>query len=231
MSESSVSRDQDAFIDAIYLRLKNKVVEKRKGKLHIRNNQKIPDKPIFSSVDLTLWLKAMLGEKKFIEIAILGRNAFSPDVLGKIVKAITDKVAIEILYYSAKSGIPFEFKSISPHALIKFNERYYIRAFDHKKGRFENFFLSKVNSCYLNQRDNPTYIDSKFDKDWNKFYTVEITCRDSVSLEIAKLDFNLNEAGCERIKIRRAIWPHLSDYLAVTSSKSVKVKIISDKVN
>lgn len=86
---------------------------------------------------------SFIGHAPAVDIAPSPWRAVSDEVVHTVVRAIQDKVAVEILYQSMTS-VDASSRTISPHALGFDGFRWHVRAYCHKRGRFSDFVLARI---------------------------------------------------------------------------------------
>jgi hypothetical protein len=86
---------------------------------------------------------SFIGRAPAVDTAPSPWRAVSDLVVHAVVRAIQDKVAVEVLYQSMTS-VDTSSRKISPHALGFDGFRWHVRAYCHKRGRFSDFVLARI---------------------------------------------------------------------------------------
>jgi hypothetical protein len=95
----------------------------------------------------------------------------APDTLQTVVRAIRCHEALEIRYQSMTDPRP-SWRWVSPHAFASDGDRWHVRAFCHKRGKFRDFVLGRIIET---RNGKPSEADPSKDVDWYTFVTVVIT--------------------------------------------------------
>lgn len=99
----------------------------------------------------------------------LPQRSISPEVLQALIVAIRDNKSIEVDYYSVRSGLST--RTISPHAFGWDGVRWHVRAYHHKKERFSDFVLTRIESI---GETKPTSVRTEDDQDWHEFVDIRL---------------------------------------------------------
>lgn len=94
-----------------------------------------------------------------------------PDVLRALVRAASNRSCVSVDYVSLAFGTR-ERRTLSPHTLVDVNDRLHARAFDHGKGRFGDFVLSRM-SKPLAALDI-TWVAAEADAGWQDVVGVDL---------------------------------------------------------
>jgi hypothetical protein len=94
----------------------------------------------------------------------------SPGVAQQISRAIFSSQAVEIRYWSARSGGE-ESRTISPRAFGDDGLRVHVRAYCHRSREFKDFNLSRIEEVLSS---GPCPFRDEVDTDWQRFVQVEL---------------------------------------------------------
>ena len=131
-------------------------------------------------------------------------NRPSADILAPVTRAIHQKKAIRMHYYSHSSGLSK--REIVPFALANDGLRWHVRAFDRKSGEFRDFVFTRMESTQL-------LVDSLLaknelseqDHQWNRVVELDIVAHpDRAYPEIIERDYGM-VGGVLHLKMRAAM--------------------------
>lgn len=205
MSAATLSRDQMAFI--IAASAANLRLEGGKLKLDETNNFELPEGA--ETPDLNEWLRVLIGQK-FVMLPDIVRVRPSDNVIGSFVRSIQDRRTLFILYVSRTAAIP-EWRAVSPHSIVDIAGRYHARCFDHIKGRYADFVLSRVTGITFDRTDMPTYIDGNEDQDWHKLVKLRISVKNVSVYPAVMLDYGITNGFSRVITVRKALTPYVTN--------------------
>ena len=207
VSEATISRDQAALFGM--LPDDDGAVHMQGGKLEVVDpaSLRLPDGLVEPS--LGEWLKVMLGSR---HVVMLGPERAEPgrDTIRAILKSMEDRRALFIRYASRRTLEP-TWRPVSPHAVVDVAGRYHARCFDHLKGRYSDFVLTRVLAATFERSDTPEYVDGRVDKEWSRVVELRISLMEGKSPLVGKLDYGLDETGSRIIRTRRALAPYVVD--------------------
>jgi hypothetical protein len=206
VSEATISRDQYLFFDKI---LNNDTVILSGGKLEAINLEEFSTPNNVLEPSLGEWLKVILGSK-FIEMTGAEKIHPSDWIIRIIVTAIQDRRPVFIKYVSRSSEYPTS-RYISPHAIVNVAGRYHARCFDHSKGRYGDFVLTRILMATCDRSDMPNYNNGYEDKDWKDNSEIIISLRDTETSIIGKLDYGIGESRYRKIKVKKALARYIID--------------------
>ena len=224
ISVPTISRDQAIFMARLN-DLRNDAVQLDGGKIRILDPSRLPN---FSDMELPSideWLKIMLGPRHVV-VTRPERAAPNPAILREMVRSLEDRHAVFILYVSEHATQP-PWRPISPHAIVNIAGRYHMRCFDHLKGRFADFVLSRMLEVVTDRTDIPAYVGGHKDEEWNRTVAVRISLNSHESPLVGRLDFGLDETGSKVIRIRQALAPYILDKRNAGFEDLLRTEIIS----
>lgn len=216
ISSGMVSRDQCAFWQVLPTRGPGEAVHWQAGKLRVGENTYedgkwpafLPEDPLYDVVPLRSWLKDTL-RSRFEECRIGGRHNPAPEVTRGILEGIQEKKVLSIEYFSRRNG--YAQRMISPHTIIDVANRLHVRAFDHKRGRFADFVLSRIMGCAPMKKNEARYVSIEGDGEWSRVDKVILRARADIDPASARLDYGLDEAGVRIEKVRSALTDYIVD--------------------
>lgn len=100
-----------------------------------------------------------------------------PDVLREIVRSCAARTCVSVRYASLSSGT-VDRRTLAPHTLVDVGDRLHTRAFDHAKGRFSDFVLSRMSDP--EPQPNEPWVDPSADAVWRETVELEIGPRDDL---------------------------------------------------
>lgn len=204
MSDATLSRDQAAFFASLP---DDAGVQLERGKLKVVEAGDLDIGPSYGAPDLNEFLRVMTGGN-FVAVTSVARAGPADQAVGAIVRAVNERSPLFIHYVSRRSESP-EWRAISPHAIVDIAGRYHSRCFDHLRGRYGDFVLSRIVGFSFSRTDMPTYIDGRADEDWRRKVRLRISLVDQNASRSAKLDYGLDEGQSRTIEVRKALAPYL----------------------
>ncbi|MCI5112766.1 MAG: WYL domain-containing protein [Marivita sp.] len=204
MSDATLSRDQAAFFASIP---DDAGVQLERGKLKVVEMGDLDIGPSDDAPNLNEFLRVMTGSN-FVAVTSVARARPTDQTVGAIVGAINERVPVFVHYVSRRSENP-EWRAISPHAIVDIAGRYHARCFDHLRGRYGDFVLSRMVGFSFSRTDMPTYIDGRADEDWRSKVRLRISLVEQNASRSAKLDYGLDEGQSRTIEVRKALAPYL----------------------
>lgn len=206
VSEATISRDQAALFAMLP---ESEEVRLEGGKLEVLDPAAFtaPDNLVEPSLDE--WLKVMLGTR-YVSTVGVERIEPSSNTIRMILKAIHDRRALVIRYASRSSPEP-TWRPVSPHAVVDVAGRYHARCFDHLKGRYGDFVLTRILGSTFDRSDTPNYVDGGLDKDWSRVVEVKVSLKEGETSLVGRLDFGLDENRSRIIRVRKALAPYVVD--------------------
>lgn len=222
VSEPTISRDQMR----LWRLLRDvEAVAMEKGKLVVRDQASFDlpaDLPVPSLDD---WLEVMMG-KRYAQVIGPERVAPQSAILRDVIKAIRERKALSILYVSRSAPDQARWRPVSPHALIKAFGRYHALCWDHEVGEDRDFVLTRILATTFSRSDASVYVASDRTGTWLSETKLEVTVADGQSLDIARLDYGLDETGRRLFHVRKALAP----YLVSRKSKGFEDLVVISKV-
>lgn len=203
VSDATLSRDQIRFLqlvsDDVDVRLE-------KGKLKFFGSENLDVGSDVQMPNLNDWLHVMIQDD-FVSVPSVSKARPTEHAIGCIVRAIHDRVPLFVLYVSRQSENP-TWRAVSPHAIVEIAGRYHARCFDHLKGRYGDFVLSRMIGFNFDREDMPAYIDKGLDEDWNKKVKLQIALADPHASLSAMLDHGMENSNERIVEIRKALAPY-----------------------
>ena len=206
ISEATISRDQAVLFEMIP---ENGGVRLVGGKLEVLDPAALPSFDDLLEPSLDEWLKVMLGSRYVSTIGV-ERIKPSSNTIRMVLKAIQGRRALIIRYASRSSSVP-TWRPVSPHAVVDVAGRYHARCFDHPKGRYGDFVLTRILGATFDRSDTPNYVDGSLDKDWSRVVEVRVSLKEDEASLVGKLDFGLDETRSRIIRVRKALVPYVVD--------------------
>lgn len=222
-SLSSISRDQVAFLTAWEARFGKGIVVEERGKLKLSSGACIPAGKLFDLPSLDDWLSTSLS-RSFHTLSGFGRAKPDPYVLRHVVLAIEDRKPLIIEYISRRSGGEGKRKRISAHSLVDVVGRYHVRGYDHERGRFADFVLSRILSCSFDMTNAGMYVGNDRDHDWLTEEVIEIEAAETDFLAATRVDFGLDDYGRKRVKVRKALSSYVVDDVEAGYLNPVRIR-------
>ncbi|MCL7466258.1 WYL domain-containing protein [Phaeovulum sp. NW3] len=206
VSDATISRDQATFFGMLP---DDGSVRLEGGKLEVGEHAfvSLPEGILEPSLDE--WLRVMLGSK-YIEMTAPERVQPSRDTIGAMFRSIESKRAV-FIHYVSRSGSESTWRPVSPHALVDVAGRYHARCFDHLRGRYGDFVLTRILGTTFDRNDAPSYVDARFDKDWSHTVDVKVMLKEDEPHLVGRLDYGLDETGSRIFRVRKALMPYLID--------------------
>lgn len=135
------------------------------------------------------------------------------EILRKILKAINDKMSVEIEYQSMSREQPI-WRRVVPHTLAYNGYRWHIRAYCYIRETFRDFLFARI----LEIKDHqPDEIDSSADIRWQNFVEVKIAPHPGLTetqKRIIERDYGM-ENSVGKIKVRAALYFYLERQLGL----------------
>lgn len=135
------------------------------------------------------------------------------EILRKILKAIKDKMSVEIEYQSMSREEPI-WRRVVPHTLAYNGYRWHIRAYCYIRKTFRDFLFARI----LKIRDHqPDKIDSSADIRWHNFIEIKIAPHPGLTetqKRIIERDYGMKN-GTGTIKVRAALYFYLERQLGL----------------
>ena len=133
------------------------------------------------------------------------------ETLRKILKAINDKMSVEVEYQSMSREKPI-WRRIVPHTLAYNGQRWHVRAYCYKRKTFRDFLFARILKIKGHQPDE---IDSSADIRWQNFVEVKIAPHPGLTetqKKIIERDYGMkNSIGI--IKVRATLYFYLERQL------------------
>lgn len=202
----------------------NNIQYNKRGKFYFAT-QKF--KPVFISPDSSDYLaqlrllsdgilkegESFLGYVPCFDTIPNPARSVDPELLRNILKAIKDKMSLEIEYQSMSRAQPI-WRRIVPHTLAYDGYRWHVRAYCYIRKTFRDFLLARI----LRIKDHqPDEIDSSADIRWHNFIEVKIAPHPGLTetqKRIIERDYGM-ENGAGMIKVRAALYFYLAKRLGL----------------
>lgn len=199
LTDSMVSRDQDAFLRLFNERCNLVAVVKQAGRL-VPVEGSLPDKSAFALPRMTQWLEDALGDR-FEAVSPIRRAEPPHAVLHAVLRAIGARRRLRIRYRARTSGEST--KVVSPHTVVDVAGRLHLRGWDHSRTAPRDFVLSRmISATVLDGVQGYVRIDA--DSDWTEHVVLEVLLRDGEDLAAVRPDYDLDEFGRALRRERRA---------------------------
>ena len=119
------------------------------------------------------------------------------ELVAAISRAIFNKKAIEVDYFSKSSGLST--KIIVPHAFVYNGTRWHMRGYDRKRERFADFVISRFQAARSSDVDVYDNERQKQDDQWNRIVKLEIIPHpDFSNPEALANEFNMKNGVLEK---------------------------------
>ena len=129
------------------------------------------------------------------------------DIIAALMRAITQRKAIECEYVSLTSG-PTR-REIVPHAIANNGHRWHVRAFDRKNQEFRDFVCTRLQHVQTLNSQTPTVQHQSFDRQWNKLVTITLKPHPNLAYKQAiEMDYNMVN-GHLQLEVRAALVGYL----------------------
>ena len=135
------------------------------------------------------------------------------EILRKILKAINDKMSLEIKYQSMSRDKPI-WRRVAPHTLAYDGFRWHIHAYCFLREAFRDFLFARILDI---RNDQPDQIDASTDKRWHNFIKVKIAPHPELTgsqKKIIERDYGMKN-GFGIIKVRAALYFYLEKHLGL----------------
>ena len=175
-------------------------------------------KPMFTSKDSSQYLSQLRlfsaniikGEESFLgalpsfDITPNPIRSVNPEILRKLLKAIREKMSLEIEYQSMSRDNPI-WRRIAPHTLAYDGHRWHVHGYCFIRKSFRDFLFARI----LHAKDfQPVEIDPTADTEWNNFLNVKIGPHPDLTdsqRRIIESDYGMVN-GSVTIKVRSALY-------------------------
>ncbi|MGE5492360.1 MAG: helix-turn-helix transcriptional regulator [Actinomycetota bacterium] len=124
-------------------------------------------------------------------------------ILRALLKAIREKLALEIHYQSLSSQYP-EWRWIEPHALASDGQRWHVRAYCWNRQTFRDFVIGRITAS---RDERPAAIAMEMDVDWREWVRIVLAPAPGLpnnQRKIIEYDFGMKDGMTELI-VRRAL--------------------------
>ena len=208
LTDSMVSRDQDAFLRRINGRSASAFVIKECGRLRLASGTALPAVPVFSPLPtMTEWLRTMLG--LHFEAIVPIRRAEPPHaILRELVQAISERRPLGFRYQPRKGG-PNE-RLVSPHVIVDAVGRLHLRGWDHVRNAPRDFVLTRITQV-TQTIGAQRFVSQEHDRDWHEQVTLEVRLREGEDRDAVRPDYDLGASDCITRKVRKAFARYLVD--------------------
>ncbi|MCA6942815.1 WYL domain-containing protein [Pectobacterium sp. CHL-2024] len=140
------------------------------------------------------------------------------DVISKILRAIRENEAVQVLYQSMKNPDGIE-RKLTPHSLVHDGYRWHTRAWCHKNQAFRDFLLSRIIGA---RQPEPDEDRMEYDTVWNSWVEVVLIAHPELSLSQRRLiesDYAMVN-GEAHLQCRQALLHYLLFQLNLTEDQS-----------
>jgi hypothetical protein len=144
------------------------------------------------------------------------------DIVRDLVRAVFEKSAVEIYYYSINSGTE-RWRAVSPHALAHDGYRWHVRAWCHEDKAYKDFVFGRMARIRpATERRTKLPIDS----DWLTWVTLKFRAHRSLGrIQRAALerDFGMRH-GVASVRVRKAMLFYTLAYFGLTEPGAAPTK-------
>ncbi|MFL9797371.1 WYL domain-containing protein [Vibrio cyclitrophicus] len=148
-------------------------------------------------------------------LSIVHPNA---DVISTLMRAITQKSAVECEYVSLSSGS--KKRIIAPHALINNGKRWHVRAYDHDSSRFRDFVATRFKQLSIISIPVSDIQSRVSDKQWNRVVDLTLIPHPNATFQEAiELDYGMINSEL-KVEIRAALAGYFLRYWSVDCSRT-----------
>lgn len=140
------------------------------------------------------------------------------EVVSKIIRAIRENEALQVLYQSMKTPYGSE-RKLTPHSLVNNGYRWHTRAWCHKNKEFRDFVLSRIIGA---ERPEPDEDRKEHDTAWNKWVNVILIAHPELSpaqRHLIESDYAMAN-GEVHLQCRHALLHYLLFQLNLTEAQS-----------
>lgn len=219
VSESTVSRDQDAFLTSVAAAKGEGLVAKVNGKLVLEDGAVLRESQ-YRRPSRELWLSVTLGQR-FASAPNPRKGTVDDGVLRLVIKSIQKRRVMRINYHSRSGSVGW--RAIAPHTIADVVGRYHVRAWDYAHSRYADFVLSRIRSAVFDLDKRLKYRGSDRDDEWRNFEDVEIRPDGEINPASARLDYGLGEDDRRVIKVRAALVGYVIDHEDGKYTSPVKI--------
>lgn len=133
-----------------------------------------------------------------------------PDIfiVAKLIQAILNKRAVNVIYTSLSSGSAS--RELVPHAIIDNGLRWHVRAYDRKSSSFRDFVLTRISKVTHLQQPIETHEDKLEDNQWMRMMPLQLIAHpNNVKHPTAiAMDYGMNN-GVLELNVRAALAGYL----------------------
>lgn len=210
IATGQVSLDQAEFAVQFNESCGAAVVRHQKGKLALAAAASLPPQSVFDLPRMTEWLAAVMGAH-FHKVESIKRAEPEPLIFRSVIHAIWSKSPLDIVYLSRSSGRSRKY--VSPHVIVDAAERLHVRAYDHARGRFTDFVMSRILEC-ASAGKAVNFVSNRQDAAWHRYEALAIKADPALEgdeLMAVMRDFGLSAGGERLLKARAAVARYLAD--------------------
>ena len=140
------------------------------------------------------------------------------DVISTLMRAITQKSAVECEYVSLSSGC--KKRIIVPHALVNNGKRWHVRAYDRDSSSFRDFVATRFKQLSIVSTSIGETQSRASDKQWNRVVDLALIPHPNASVkEAIELDYAMT-GGELKVEIRAALVGYFLRYWSVDCSRT-----------
>ncbi|MDN4504422.1 WYL domain-containing protein [Alteromonadaceae bacterium BrNp21-10] len=129
-------------------------------------------------------------------------------VVARLVQAILNKQAVNVIYTSLTSGS--NDRDMVPHSIIDNGLRWHVRAFDRKSESFRDFVLTRISKVTIKPEPVNTYEEPGEDHQWNRMMTLQLVPhpKNVIFPTAIEMDYHM-ENGKLALEVRAALVGYL----------------------
>lgn len=160
--------------------------------------------------------RSFVGMSPSFDIAQTPERVVSAAVFQRVLKAIREKLDMEIEYQSMTRPQP-TWRWISPHAVASDGFRWHIRAYCHDRNKFIDFVFGRI--LHIGPT-RASQVDSATDAPWHTMVELKIgpnPTLDEAQRKVIELDYAMSD-GTATLVLREALAPYIKKRLGLLSS-------------
>lgn len=160
--------------------------------------------------------RSFVGMPPSFDIAQTPERVVNAAVFRKVLKAIREKLDMEIEYQSMTRPQP-TWRWISPHAVASDGFRWHIRAYCHDRNKFIDFVFGRILQIGSTRESQ---VDFALDVAWHTMVELKIgphPTLDEANRKVIELDYAMSD-GTATLVLREALAPYMKKRLGLLSS-------------